>query len=420
MAAVPVPVRDAAPRPVPGRRTLLGYLLLPRPGDLVKALLMPAGFVLGALAAGGVDRDAVLRAVVAWIALELLVYPARYQWNDVRGFVADQHHPGERGRLPGPLDRVRAHVTASCAVALARLAAVAGLGLLLPGLHLGGVLTAITVGVFGIAVVYEALRAGTGRTGQVPPAPRPRLVALWIVVGAGYALRGMTGLVLAAGAHPAALVASAVTLWAFGGAFVTSRWALEATAFARIENGRLVWTARAEQAREHLLALVRWLPTRTAATDPAGWAALRERTPVTAPWNLALVLAGAAAGPAGRLLTGPAPVAQAVLAGVLGGAGAGAVVLLPRWRMAIVLAGAVVQWWVFDAEWAPRPVAAVLPWLAVLGAFLVFAGQRPETIGTGMRHVRTAAAAMLAPLAHAVVGEATWDALRGGGLRESR
>jgi hypothetical protein len=34
----------AAPDPAPKRRTLLGHLLIPRPKDLVKALLMPMTF----------------------------------------------------------------------------------------------------------------------------------------------------------------------------------------------------------------------------------------------------------------------------------------------------------------------------------------------------------------------------------------
>ncbi|MFL6144784.1 MAG: hypothetical protein ACJ72N_23340 [Labedaea sp.] len=428
-----VPHRDGEPpargggavrRARSGGRTLPGYLLVPRPGDLIKGLLMPATFALGVLAGGNLDRDAVLRAAVAWIALELLVYPARYQWNDVRGFVADQHHPGQqdRGRLPGPLERARPHVTASCAVALARLAAVAGLALLFPGLRLGGVLIAITVGVFGIAVVYEALRAGTGRTGQVPPPPRPALAALWVVVGAGYALRGMVGLVLAVdlGPRPAALIAAVVALWAFGIAFVTSRWALEATAFARIDDGRLVWTARAEQAREHLLGLVRWLPAPAAEHDPADWAALRGRTPVTAPWNLALVLAGTAAGLTGPLLTADARPAHAAVAAVLGGVAALVAVLVPKGRAAVVLAGAAIQCGALVAAGASRPLSAVLPWLAVLAAYLVFSGKRLNTIGTGVQRVRAAARAVLAPVAHAVIGEATWSVVRSGGLRGSR
>ncbi|WP_329793456.1 hypothetical protein V1227_16495 [Lentzea sp. DG1S-22] len=424
---VPTPRDGGAaerPRPKKGGRTLLGYLLVPRPGDLVKGLLMPTTFALGVLAGGHWDGQTVLRALVAWIALELLVYPARYQWNDVRGFVADQHHPGEkdRGRLPGPLDRARQHVTASCVVALARLAAVACLALALPGLRLGGLLLTITVGVFGIAVVYEALRSGTGRTGQVPAPLRPRLVALWIVVGAGYALRGMIGLVLAGdlGDRPGALVAATVALWAFGISFVTSRWALEALAFARIDDGRLVWTARAEQAREHLLGLVRWLPARTAERDPADWAALRGRTSLTAPWNLALVLAGAAAGLTGPLLTGPVPVGHAVLAAVLGGMAALAAILVPRGRVAVVLGGAAVQWTALVASAVPRPAFAVLPWLALMAAYLVFSGKRLNTIGTGTRRVRAAAGAVLVPVAHAVVGEATWSAVRSGGPRATR
>jgi hypothetical protein len=391
---------------------------------MVKGLLMPVTFALGVLACGNLDRDTVLRAVVAWVALELLVYPARYQWNDVRGFVADQHHPGERdrGRLPGPLERARAHVTASCAVALARLAAVAVVALLVPGLHLGGVLAVITVGGFGIAVGYEALRAGTGRTGRVPPPPRPRLVALWVVVGAGYALRGTVGLMLAVdvGERPVALVIAAVALWAFGVAFVTSRWALEATAFAQVDHGRLVWTARAEQAREHLLGLVRWLPARTDERDPADWAAVRGRTPVTAPWNLALVLGGTAAGLTGPLLTGSPQPAQAAAAAVLGGLAALAAVLVPCGRVAMVLAGVAVLWVALVLAGTPRPPAAVLPWLALMAAYLVFSGKRLNTIGTGARRARVAAAAVLTPVARAVVGEATWSALRTGGSDGSR
>ncbi|MBP2336755.1 hypothetical protein JOF41_002933 [Saccharothrix coeruleofusca] len=399
------------------RRTLLGYLLVPRPKDTVKGLLMPVTFALGVLAGGTPGPEAVLRAAVVWAALELLIYPARYQWNDVRGFVADQHHPGEkdRGRLPGPLARARRHVTASCAVALVRLAAVACLALSLPHLRLGGVLAAVTAAVFGVAIAYEALRSGgTGRTGRVPPPLGPRLIALWVVVGAGYVVRGMAGLAMAVdlGGRPVLAVAAVVALWAFGIAFVTSRWALEATAFARVERGRLIWGARAEQAREHLLGLVRWLPSRTAERDPASWAALRGRTPLTAPWNLALVLAGAAAGLTGRLLTGPAPVAHALGTAVVGGTATAIAAAVPRGRVVVVLAGAAVQFGALVVAGGPRPLSAVLPWLAVMAAYLVFSSRRRNTIGLPGRRVRTAGAAVLAPVARAVVGRDTWTALR--------
>ncbi|QFZ18374.1 hypothetical protein [Saccharothrix syringae] len=429
LRTAPLPREGEGPRrgaPAPrGRRSLAGYLLVPRPGDAVKGLLVPVAFGLGALGVGSLDREAVVRAAVVWGALELLVYPARYQWNDVRGFAADQRHPGERdrGRLPGPLSRARRNVAASVAAALARLAAVACLPLLLPGLHLGGVLAATTAAVFGVAAVYEALRARcTGRTGHVPPAPGPGLVALWVVVGAGYAVRGTAGLAMAVdlGGHPGAAVAAVVALWAFGIAFVTGRWALEATAFARVDRGRLVWAARADQAREHLLGLVRWLPSPPAGQDPADWAALRGRTPPAAPWNLALVVSAAAAALTGRLLTGPAPAAHAVVAAVVGGVAALGAVLVPRGRVAVVLAGAAVQLAVLVAAGAPRPPAAVLPWVAVMAAYLVFSAGSRSTVGAPTRLARSAAAAALAPVARAVVGRATWQVLRGAERRGPR
>src|SRR5207253_1244883 len=138
------------------------------------------------------------QAVLVWLVLELLVYQARYQWNDVRGFAADQAHPDRvaRGRLPGPIERARPHITASLVVAGVRLALAAALAIAVPGLR--GIILAMTVGVFGGAFVYEHVRSrATGRTNEVPVPLHPSLLALWTAVGAGYAVRGMTGLALA-------------------------------------------------------------------------------------------------------------------------------------------------------------------------------------------------------------------------------
>src|SRR5215203_4617619 len=152
-------------------RSLRSYLLLPRPGDLVKAWIFPMTFAIGALASG-VDGEQVLRAAIVWIALELLIYQARYQWNDIRGFTADQRHPdaAARGRLPGPPSRGKEHVRASALVALGRLALAAVLAIALAPLELAGPLLALTVAVFGVAGLYEVLRArGTGGADRVPP-----------------------------------------------------------------------------------------------------------------------------------------------------------------------------------------------------------------------------------------------------------
>jgi len=383
-------------------RTLRSYLLLPRPKDAVKWWILPTTFAMGVLSNGGATTQQVWRFVVVWAALELLVYQARYQWNDIRGFVADQQHPDchARGRLPGPLDRARRHVSASWLVALTRLSAVAAVPLLLPALHVGGALAALTGAVFAIAIVYETLRAiGTGRTDRVPPPVRPAILGLWIVVGAGYAVRGVAGLALAIDvtARPLLAAASIVTLWAFGVAFVTGRWTLEALAFAEVDGPRVVWRARVEQAREHSLALTRWLPAHVPVDGSpnggrwraADWPALRGRTAALAPWNIAAVVTGTCAAATGRLLAAPAGGAGTLIAAGCGGLVTMAVLAAPRHRGPAVLLGAAVIAGVLAAVGSPCPLLATLPWIGVLGAHIFFTSQSLSTFGHPLRDALT-------------------------------
>src|SRR4051794_36434634 len=177
-------------------RTLRNYLVLPRPKDAVKWWILPLTFAIGVITRGGVTNHGLARAALVWAALELLVYQARYQWNDIRGFEADQKHPDSagRGRLPGPLEDGRKHIAASAGVAVARVAAAGVLALALPGFALGWTLVVLTVAVFGVAAAYEALRAvGTGRGADVPAPLTPAVVAIWFVIGRGYGLRGVSG-----------------------------------------------------------------------------------------------------------------------------------------------------------------------------------------------------------------------------------
>jgi hypothetical protein len=415
--------RPGRPEPVPGRRSLIGYLLMPRPGDAVKALLMPSAFGLGVLANGGTDGRTVLRALLVLLVLEFLVYPARYQWNDIRGFTADQRHPGkDRGRLPGPLSAARSRIAASSVVAVLRLAA-AGIVAVLPGLQIGTVVLFVIVGVFGVAGVYEALRtAATGRhEGDGPPPVRAALMLLWITVGAGYAVRGMTGLALAVDLRerPAVSVAAALMLWAYGVAFVTSRWAVESLAHARLHGLRVHWSADAAQAREHLLALTRWLPPSVdghAMNGPAGgslnrWAALRGRTPLCAPWNAAVAITGAAAAMTGILLATADAGAAAWIVAAFGGLASLATARLPRWRLLVVGAGGAGLLVAPLAASAAQPLVALLPWLAVMVAYVHFSAQCLDTMGELGRRVRSTVGRALTPLARAVVGHPTWQTL---------
>jgi hypothetical protein len=420
----PPVMRTAPDRGQPARtgRPLAGYLVMPRPGDAVKALLMPLTFGLGVLANGGTDGRTVLRALLVLVVLEFLVYPARYQWNDIRGFAADQRHPGkDRGRLPGPLSMARSRIAASSSVAALRLA-VAGVIAVLPGLDLGTVVIFVIVGVFGVAGVYETLRAAaTGRhSGDGPPPLTPALVSLWIAVGAGYVVRGMTGLALAVdlGERPALSVAAALTLWAYGVAFVTSRWAVESIAHARLNGGRVRWSADPSQAREHLLALTRWLPP--VVDDPAvpglgRWAVVGGRTPASAPWNVAVSIAGAAAVLTGLLLTGAPGGPAAWGVAVLGGLTALAAASSPRARFLVAAAGAAGLLLVMLATATPDPLVALLPWLAVMLAYVHCSGQCLESMGELGRVVRGAVARALTPLARVVVGHHTWQALTSNG-----
>ena len=412
-------------RPAVRGRSLAAYLLLPRPKDAVKAQIVPLVFGLGVLTTGGTDGRTLLRALVVWAVVELLVYQARYQWNDVRGFAADQSHPdaASRGRLPGPLSAARRSVLASSVVAVLRLGAAAGLVLLLPGLRLGGIVVAAAAGVLGVAVVYELLRSvATGRSDAVPVPLRPALVALWVVVGAGYAVRSVTGLALAVdlGGRPGLALAAVLAAWAAGTAFVTSRWALEAMAFARLQGRVVELRATSGQAREHTLALVRWLPAVVDARDlvpgltPVDWRALHRGSVLRAPWNLAAVVAGGAAAVTGWLLVGGGGAAGAVVA-LAGAAAAVAVVRVPRHRAlsAIALAAALVL--VHLGLGTPRPVLAALPWLAALLSVTAFLAQCASTIGRPLRRVAPLLAPLghvLAPVARVALGARTLEAVR--------
>ena len=408
---------SAAPAtPVRTGRSLAGYLVMPRPGDAVKALLMPATFGLGVLADGGADGRTVLRALLVLVVLEFLVYPARYQWNDIRGFAADQRHPGEsdRGRLPGPLSMARRRIAASAAVAVLRLLA-AVLIAFLPGLALGGLVLAVITGVFGVAAVYETVRAvATGHhDGDGAPPVTPAVALLWLTVGAGYAVRGLIGLALAVDLRdrPMLGVAAAVTLWTYGIAFVTSRWAVESLAFARLDDGRVNWSADASHAREHLLALTRWLPSTRADGAIPEWAPVHGRTPVRAPWNVAVAVSGAAAATTGVLLsTTDAGPAAWLLAG-LGAAASLAVVCLPGRRPLAAAAGAAVLLVALIAASVPTPLVALLPWLAVTTAYLHFSAQCQATMGYLGRTARGAVTRALSPLVRLVVGDRTWQAI---------
>lgn len=138
---------------------------------------------------------------------------------------------------------------------------------------------------------------------------------------------------------------------------------------------------------------------------------------MAAPWNLA-ILAGAAAALTGRLLTGSATAAQATVAAVPGALATLGVVVVSaaaaravRARLLGVVVGAAALVVAFTLQPAGAPVVALLPWLAVMTAYLYFVRHSLRTMGRWGGQVRGLLLRMLAPLGRLVFGRETWVAL---------
>lgn len=401
------PGRPPHEPPRNGRR-LLSYLAMPRPRYLVKWLFFPVTFGLAAWAEGGASGRALADAALLLIALEYLIYPARYQWNDVRGFADDGQHPDwlGRGRLPhgSTSEESRRIILASLAVATGRLLFAAAIGLLQP--HLLLPICSLIAAVFLTAAAYERLRV------------QRRVVALWMFVGFGYAIRGVSGLV--AGGLPwdeVATLAGAVTLAAFGTSFVTMTWALEALAHCEVTPSG-VRCIKGLPEKPHLYRLLAFMRMTPALGAPAAAKSedeqqllsgrrvhgLREHARLLTPWNLAFALSclcGAIAGislaqpPAPHLAaTAGAAVAAAVLAGLLVAARSTSI------RLAAILTGVVTLSTLGVIAGAQHPLLVAAPYAIVATVFLWFCAQSYETLTAA---VGPSIAKTLAVAAHGVL-----------------
>jgi 4-hydroxybenzoate polyprenyltransferase len=362
-------------------RGLAAYLLVPRPDTWAKALMAPACFLLAATSTGHFGGWA--RFVVLWLVLELLIYPARYQWNDIAGLEADQRHPenAARQRLPagpGPGGRRRA-VRLSGLTAAARVLAALLIGL---AAGLAGQVLVMAGAVFTIAGSYEWLRST--RSGS----PKGwRAAAVWVAVGLGYLVRG--GLGMETGGLPwgsAAMAAGLACVTAFGIMFVLLTWALEVTSYCAADAGG-GWHARADlAAKPHLAALLRHLgrPVLPGSLPPGEGRycgadrVLRGGSALAAPWNLALLAAAASGGAEGAALARPgADGAAACLAAA--GAGLAGGLLLARCRTARGRWAVTAAWFGVTAGAGllgrpALPLMAGLPWLAIAALYAAFTG----------------------------------------------
>jgi hypothetical protein len=385
----------------PGRG-LTAYLLLPRPDAWAKALIAPVCFVLAASATGRFGNWK--RFVVLWLVLEFLIYAARYQWNDIRGIEADQRHAERRARSRLPVGATararRRSVRLSQATAALRVLAALLIGVLAGLIREVLVLTGP---VLVVAVTYEFLRSlppgpsGPPGAARIPARIPARAVAVWLVVGLGYLVRG--GLGLSAGGlawGSRAMVSGLASVVAFGIMFVLLTWTLEATSYCRADAGGR-WHARPDlAAKPHLAALLSGLG-RPVVTDstPSGPGrycgadrVLRAGGRLSAPWNLALITAATGGGVEGLAVARPHLGGAGWYLAAAGVAAAGAL-LLAR-------SGNATGRWVITAAWAAALAAVALlagpahagpahadparallaggPWLAISSVYTAFHG----------------------------------------------
>ncbi len=236
-------------------RSLLGYLVLPRPDDLItKSGFTVAGTWLGAIVS---SPQAMAPLIVLVVSIEFLAYQARYQWNDIRGADEDQSAPcaAARGRLPGGAG----NIPASFAAMVMRIALVGWAVALIDDVtpwstHACVVLAVSVPAVFSLALVYEALRATIRRRGC-----SPMLLGLVLsVVSLGYPLRFWLGWSASGGTWSVGLGLTLIALSALGVLFVSLTWVLEAFSYVvdvNSDEDHAYWANETISGKDHLRRL---------------------------------------------------------------------------------------------------------------------------------------------------------------------
>jgi len=316
--------------PGPGGRSTLSYVLLPRPGEAwVKGWLPVIAFGVVALTGNDLAGPPLPVALAAWAVFELVLYQTRYLVNDLADAEVDRTHvaAATRGRLPAG-DATRRLARASI---VPRVAVGLGAALLLLPPPARGVTLAATAGLVAATVAYEAARTVVRRRRVDRATARLTAVevAVYALVGAGYAVRIGLGAGLA-GAGAALAGAAAAYGWAFGTLVVVMTWTCEAA-------GLLAGDGQAVLARKsHIAVLARLIgdgPERVAAPLLGG-----------RPARLVAVLEGVATGTALVLGAGldeaPTPIGAVALVAVCVVAGPLVVAVWPRpgvgWAAAVL------------------------------------------------------------------------------------
>ena len=365
---------DLRPQSRTSERSLHSYLLLPRVAELVKWLIVPGAFAVASWAAGSFSHWQ--RMLLVWLILEYLIYEARYQWNDLRGINDDSAHPVSkaRRRLPGG-EHIQRNIVASCLSGFIRLAAALVIGaaahLLIPVAALMGL-------VFGAGAGYEALRSASAQP-RLALRPTVRSSAIWLLVGAGYAIRSGAGIWSAGYSVTSFPALSSMAFFVvFGIMFVLLTWVLEGASYCRTDDGQTLYPLPGLAAKPHVAILLRWTgwQVRTGkGTSPGAEKAVlaMKRAKPYAPWNIGLIVGAVLGGAAATALQPPSPTVDRLIA-VLAVCAAGALALifltgfLMRLAVTAAIAIALISLAIPFAH-GPRALIAAIPWIAIAGDY---------------------------------------------------
>jgi hypothetical protein len=402
-------------------RSLPSYLLMPRVAEWVKWVITPGAFVVTAWATGAFRNWHQL--ILVWLILEYLIYEARYQWNDIRGFHEDTKHPesAARLRLPGG-PNARRNILASFLVGVLRLALAVCIAALT---HLLAPVALLIGLVFGVAIAYEPLR-----TAPASPDPTPRLtaryVAIWIIVSLGYAIRSGTGIWLA-GLSLLSLTAISGMLYfvAFGIMFVLLTWVLEAASYCSTDGTESLFRSTGPTAKPHIAVLLRWSGWKVqygkGEKPGAGLPVLKlKQGKPYAPWNVALLLGaglGAVAGAGLARFSPPLPAYVPVVATSL--LGALLLIVFRRFatRLAVTATVAVALVGItLPTVHGALAIIAAIPWLAIAidyTFFRDFSYQNLMSFGPDLLSgLKKAASVLLGLTLRLVVGRKTLQSIR--------
>ncbi|GAB3141408.1 hypothetical protein GCM10027290_14090 [Micromonospora sonneratiae] len=211
-------------------RSIRAYLFVPRPHELlVRFWIVPFSWLLAALLSDSLGGRQLVTALVVAAVFEFVVYQGRYVANDLRGIGIDDEYSSykRRNRFPWPVKPSWVRWAILSIVVRVGLAVWISLRILPSGPD-----RILLVAIAALAVqatIYEALRERVSvSTGTPTTLLSPGKLAIYLVVGLGYALRAWIGFALGGlGQFGAlAIVLPVLAMLAFGVMSVTMAWAL--------------------------------------------------------------------------------------------------------------------------------------------------------------------------------------------------